>query len=98
MKEKRAKGLNSLTSMFRVIQDQHIIQINGNMKTLVTARNGIGLVSEVKTLGVKANPNGKTFHWQGLCCQTMLNVMVLFNNRVVHISILVINRKSIIVP
>ena len=51
-----------LTYMFRGNEDQDVIQIDNNMQTLVMARNKIGLVRDVKTLGAVASPKGKTFH------------------------------------
>ena len=39
-----------------------MIQINNNVETLAMAKEDIGLVREMKTLGAAPSPKGKTFH------------------------------------
>ena len=54
----------------RMSSKHHII----TQKPLQCYMNGMGSVSEVKTLGAVACPNGKSFHWWGLCCQTKCKI------------------------
>ena len=56
----------------------------------------MGLVSEVKTLGAIAIPNGKPSIDKASVAKQTIQAMVKLNNRNMQLSILEINRKRII--
>ena len=57
------KSVCSLARILWISQDQDIIQIFSNMKTLTLAKEQYGLSKWSETLGVVVSPNGKIFNW-----------------------------------
>ena len=56
------KQFSPLTCPLRANEDQDVIQIDYNTPTFVMAKEQIGSVRDVKTLGAVASPKGKTLH------------------------------------